>query len=73
MAFYGFEHRYGSNVRDEDGDLIGTLFTFANRAKRDAWVAAGNPYLEDPGARTGVRSEYAAKWQRISAAVETAR
>jgi hypothetical protein len=31
MAYYGFEHSYGSNVRDNNGDLIGVLHVFPNR------------------------------------------
>jgi hypothetical protein len=72
MAYYGFEHRYGSNMRDESGDLIGTLVVFPSRATRDAWIANGNPYLNDRGARSAVKSRYAAKFQRISAGVERA-
>jgi hypothetical protein len=72
MAYYAFQHRYGSNMRDEAGDLIGTLRVFSSRLTRDAWVADGNPYLNNPGARTPVKSRYAAKFIRMSTAVEYA-
>ena len=70
MAYYGFEHRYGANMRDEDGDMIGTLVIFETRKARDTWVADGNPYLTNPGARTAVKSKAAARFWRVSAAVE---
>lgn len=72
MAFYGFEHRYGANVRDESGHLMGTLYIFDDRASRDLWLAKGNDFQADRGARTPLKSRAAARWQRISAAVERA-
>lgn len=70
MSYYGFEHRYGANMRDNDGDMIGTLYIFDNRRARNEWVANGNEYQNDRGARTEVKSKYAARFQRVSAAVE---
>lgn len=68
--FYGFEHRYGSNMRDNDGELIGKLVIFDTRKARGKWLEKGNPYSSQPGARTSVDSRYAAKFQRVSASVE---
>jgi ornithine cyclodeaminase/alanine dehydrogenase-like protein (mu-crystallin family) len=70
MAFYGFEHRYGANMRSESGNLMGTLYVFQTRAGRDTWLADGNEYQDQTGARTALRSRHAAKFQRESAAVE---
>lgn len=39
MHYYAFYHRYGINMRDERGFLIGTLHIFTSRKQRDAWVA----------------------------------
>ena len=72
MAYYGFEHRYGSDIRDDHDNLIGKLVVFRSRRARDEWVEAGNPYFSNPGARTAVKSLAAAKFRRISAAVEFA-
>lgn len=71
MAYYGFQHRYGANVRDTDGDLMGTLTIFRTRKARDTWVAEGNDFVDQPGAREALRSKAAAHFQRISGAVET--
>ena len=49
--YYAIEHRYGANVCDRDGDHIGALHAFASRADRAAWVAQGNDYQDQPGAR----------------------
>ena len=70
MSYYGFEHRYGANMRDEAGDMIGTLYIFDRRATRDAWVANGNSYQNDRGARSDVKSKYAARFQRVCSNVE---
>jgi hypothetical protein len=70
MAYYGFEHRYGANMRDQDGDLIGTLYIFKSRAARDAWIDGGNQYQNDRGTRTPVKSKYAARFQRVSGNIE---
>jgi hypothetical protein len=34
-------HRYGSNMQDSAGDLIGKLVIFRSRKARDAWIDAG--------------------------------
>ncbi len=70
MAFYGFEHRYGADMRCQDGGLLGTLYVFQTRAGRDAWLDGGNEYLDQAGARTALKSKQAARFQRESAAVE---
>jgi hypothetical protein len=72
MSFYGFEHRYGANMRDSDGDLIGKLVIFKTRKARDAWVNGGNPYITQPGYRTEIKSKYAARFQKVCANVEFA-
>ena len=66
MSYYGFEHRYGANKRDDAGDMIGTLHIFASRAARDAWVADGNEFCTAPGARTAIKSKSAARVLRIT-------
>lgn len=53
----------------KDGDLIGKL-VISSRAARDAWLSNGNPYFTQPGARTAIKSRYAAKFRRISGNVE---
>lgn len=70
MAYYGFEHRYGSNIVDERGDSIGTLYVFTSRIARDRWLDDGNPYINNRNARTAMSSKQAAKFRRASAAVE---
>lgn len=70
MAYYGFDHRYGAHMRDDNGDLIGRLVIFQTRAERDTWLDGGNEYTQCPGARTAVKSKYAARFRRISSAVE---
>ena len=52
--FYGFAHKYGSDVRvidDPHGDG-GQLFVFDSKASRDDWVSDGPAYLGENGART---------------------
>lgn len=72
MAYYGFEHRQGANMRDDDGNLIGTLVIFRSRAKRDIWVGQGSPYVSVKGqrTRTALKSLAAAKFRRACDAVE---
>jgi hypothetical protein len=71
MAYYGFEHSYGSNVRDNNGDLIGVLHVFPNRTARDSWLDAGGDYRNEPGARTAIKSLYAARIKRRSTNAES--
>ena len=70
MAYYGFEHRYGANMRECGGRLVGTLYVFVTRRSRDAWVGLGNAYTNKPGARTVIRSTSAARFARACAAIE---
>ena len=52
--FYGFAHRYGSDIRvigAPHGDG-GQLFVFDSRASRDDWISDGPAYLGENGART---------------------
>lgn len=49
MHYYAFYHRYGINMRNTRGDVIGTLHVFSSRKARDAWVSDdrfldGNPH-----------------------------
>jgi len=50
-CFYAFAHRYGIQWQDSDGDDIGTLYWFASRRERDAWVNQGPDYSTSPWAR----------------------
>lgn len=52
--YYAIEHRYGANVGDEHGDHIGQVHAFASRVERDAWIAGGNPYVNDQGSRSAL-------------------
>jgi hypothetical protein len=70
MAFYGFAHRYGANMRDDKGDLIGTLHVFPTRNARDTWLEDGPQYTTERLYRTAVKSRYAARYRRICADVE---
>jgi hypothetical protein len=58
MAFYAIEHRYGSGMVDQDGDLIGRVLQFTRRALRDAWVENGPPMLSEPGFREVLRARH---------------
>ena len=51
MNWYAIEHRYGSNVQDNDGDHIGEVFAFPTKAARAEWMKAGPVYFELPGFR----------------------
>ncbi len=54
--FYGFEHRYGGNMQDADGERIGTLHTFPTMGARRAWIAEGPGFVGDSGWREVVSS-----------------
>jgi hypothetical protein len=56
--FYAIEHRYGSGMVDQDGDLIGRVLQFTRRALRDAWVEDGPPMLSEPGFREALRARH---------------
>jgi hypothetical protein len=56
--FYAIEHRYGSEMVDQDGDLIGRVLQFTRRALRDAWVEDGPPMLSEPGFREALRARH---------------
>jgi hypothetical protein len=58
MAFYAIEHRYGSGMIDQDGDLIGRVLQFTRRALRDAWVEDGPTMLSEPGFREALRARH---------------
>ena len=36
--FYGYEHHYSKDIRDEDGHRIGHVRVFGKKAERDQWV-----------------------------------
>src|SRR5579859_6084690 len=38
--YYGFEHAYGAQTGDANGDDLGECHEFDTKAERDAWVAA---------------------------------
>jgi hypothetical protein len=73
MQYYGFEHRYGANMRDERGDVIGKLVVFSDWRARDAWLEEpGHAYLNNAGARTKMTAADARRFRKISAAIEYA-
>lgn len=70
MSYYGFEHRYGENIRDEDGDLIGCLYIFNKKAKRDNWINNGDEYRNQRGYRDTISYRYAARLKRVGVEVK---
>ena len=70
MACYGFEHRYGADTVDEQGAPIGTLFVFRTRSGRDEWAMEGEPHQNNPKERTAMKSRAAARFRKMSSAVE---
>lgn len=72
MAYFGFEHHHGENMRDNNGDFVGRLYIFDKKDKRDKWVDDGGEYRTKKGYRTNISHQYAARWKRIGGAVEDA-
>lgn len=38
MFFYAFEHTYGVNTRDTNGNRIGCVLAFSNKRNRDKFI-----------------------------------
>jgi len=63
--FYGFEHAYGAQVCDANGDDLGQCYEFNSRAMRDAWVAARRTeYTTERGYREAYPASRARRWAR---------
>lgn len=57
MTYWAISHRYGAQVRDDRGDMIGKIVAFRTKGERDTWVADGPAYSTDYGAREPLVSD----------------
>ena len=63
--YYGFEHAYGAQTGDANGDDLGECHEFDTKAERDAWVAARRTeFRTERGYREAYPASRARRWDK---------